>query len=293
MAKTSILDYSATPAENQDVNGISILGTARPSNMDDGLRAVMSHAAKGAVSRRVAKSAPYTVTKEDHNQVFDFTADATCTTQAAATLSDGWMCYIYASGGDVTINPNGSETVNGEETATVKEGNFAILRVYDGNFLLNFFLGSGAGDIIHEEKETTLSSGASRDITGIDTNYRAFTIEGSLTSITSNPGITGFQLSIGDGATWHDISNSAPLVRWSNGGTTNRYFFAELHNLDNADLPLFFKSDTQNEINTTFKEFVTPSVYPARPITALRFRIVPPSGSLTLNIGCLRVRGIR
>lgn len=292
MAKTSLLDYSATPAENQDVNGISILGTARPSNMDDGLRAVMSHAAKGAVSRRVAKSAPYTVTKDDHNQLFDFTTDATCTTQAAATLTDGWMCYIYASGGDVTINPNGSETVNGEETAVVKEGNLAILRVYDGNFMLSFFLGSAAGDIIHEETATTLSSGDSRDITGIDTGYRSFTIEGSLTSITSNPGVTNFRLSVGDGSTWYDFNVAAPLVRWSNSGTTNRYFFAEVHNLDSADLPIFFKSDPRNE-DLTFRDFALPDVYSARPITALRFRIVPPSGSLTLNIGCLRVRGIR
>lgn len=292
MAKTSILDYSATPSENQDVNGISILGTAKPSNMDDGLRTVMSHSAKGLVSRRQAKSAPYTVTKDDHNQLIDFTTDATCTTQAAATLTDGWMCYIYASGGDVTINPNGSETVNGEETAVVKEGNLAILRVYDGNFMMSFFVGSAAGDIIHEETATTLSSNDSRDITGIDTGYRSFVIEGSMTSLTSNPGITRFQLSIGDGSTWYDF-NPAALVRWSNGGLTNRYFNASVDNLDNADLPIFFKSDTQNELSATFKEFVTPDMYSARPITALRFRIVPPSGSVTLNIGCLRVRGIR
>lgn len=139
MSKDSILDYSTVPSENQDIGGISVLGTAKPSNLDDGYRMGMSHIAKGLVARRVAKDTAYTAVKADHNQVIDFTETATCTTSSAASLTDGWLCYLYASGGDVTINPNGSETVNGEEFIIIREGTFGALRVYDGNFLFNGF----------------------------------------------------------------------------------------------------------------------------------------------------------
>lgn len=143
MAKTDILDYSTTPAENQDINGVSILGTAKPSNLDDGMRAQMSHIAKGLVTRRSAKDTAYTAVKADHNQMIDFTETATLTTSSAATLTSGWLCYVYASGGAVTINPNGSETVNGEEFIIISEGTLGVLRVYDGNFLFSSFGGSG------------------------------------------------------------------------------------------------------------------------------------------------------
>lgn len=144
MTKADILDYSTIPAENQDINNISTLGTAKPNVIDDIVRAQMSHIAKGAVTRRSAKDTAYTVTKADYNQLIAFTAVATCTTQSAATLTSGWECYIYAEGGAVTINPNGSETVNGEEFIIVSDGTLGVLRVYDGNFLFSAF-GAGTG----------------------------------------------------------------------------------------------------------------------------------------------------
>lgn len=141
--KNDILDYSTTPSENQDIGGISIQGTAKPSNLDDAERMMMSHIAK-AVTRRVAKDTAYTVVKADYNQLIAFTEAATCTTQSAATLTSGWECYIYAEGGAVTINPNGSETVNGEEFIVLSEGTLGVLRVYNGNFLFSSYSGSGA-----------------------------------------------------------------------------------------------------------------------------------------------------
>lgn len=144
MSKDSILDYSTTASENQDISSISTLGTAKPNVIDDIVRAQMSHIAKGLVTRRVAKDTAYTAVKADHNQMIDFTETATLTTSSAATLTAGWMCFVYASGGAVTINPNGAETVNGEESIQISEGTLGILRVYDGNFLFSSF-GGGAG----------------------------------------------------------------------------------------------------------------------------------------------------
>ncbi|TAA51067.1 hypothetical protein EXZ48_32090, partial [Shinella sp. JR1-6] len=172
MAKNSILDYSTTPSENQDVNGVSILGTAKPSNLDDAMRAEMSHIAQGLVTRRVAKDTAYTVVKADHNQLIAFTAVATCTTQSAATLTSGWECYVYAQGGAVTINPNGSETVNGEEFIIVSEGTLGVLRVYDGNFLFSAF-GAGTG-----QPKVTIYDTAGNHTHTFDTKSTHFSIEG-------------------------------------------------------------------------------------------------------------------
>lgn len=46
MAKNTIRTYSTTAASNTDVGGVDIQGTAPASNMDDGLREIMSHLAE-------------------------------------------------------------------------------------------------------------------------------------------------------------------------------------------------------------------------------------------------------
>ncbi|MGJ7039140.1 hypothetical protein J2Y63_002395 [Shinella sp. BE166] len=141
MSKDSILDYSTTASENQDIGGTSILGTAKPSNLDDAMRTEMAHIAKGLVTRRAAKDTAYTAVKADHNQLIEFSEEATLTTSSAATLTDGWQCKVYAQGGAVTINPNGSETVNGEEFIALTVGSSGILSVNNGNFRFEYFGG--------------------------------------------------------------------------------------------------------------------------------------------------------
>lgn len=80
-----------------------------------------------------------TVGPSDDNQVIDFTGTGTLITDPAGDLGDGWRCYVFASGGDVTINPNVDETVNGETTLLIPEGRSGILSVYDGNFRFEFY----------------------------------------------------------------------------------------------------------------------------------------------------------
>lgn len=149
--------------------------------------------------------------------------------------------------------------------------------------------GLQTSEIVYEATSTTLASSSSIDITDIDPKYRGFEAEAEFTNITTNPGVTNFQCSIGDGSTWSLFN--APLVRWSNGGTTVRRFFASIQNLDDAALSVFMRSQTENEVDPFFS-FITPATYSSRPISALRFRIVPPSGSTTLLIARFRVRGI-
>lgn len=138
MAKNAIIQYDpTTAANNTDVGGVGMQGTSPPRNIDNAFQTIMKHIGAGCVPRRSAKSGGYTAIQTDFGQTLDFTAAATLATDAAATLLDGWYCQVYASGGDVTINPNSSETVNGEPSITLQKGAFGVLRVNDGNFIFS------------------------------------------------------------------------------------------------------------------------------------------------------------
>ncbi|TAX75625.1 hypothetical protein ELI00_04835 [Rhizobium ruizarguesonis] len=69
-----------------------------------------------------AKSGDYTVLASDYNAVLRFTATATLSLTAAATLGANWRIAVLADGGDVTIDPNGAETIDGAATLVVKNG---------------------------------------------------------------------------------------------------------------------------------------------------------------------------
>jgi hypothetical protein len=69
-----------------------------------------------------AKSGDYTALASDDNAIHRFTAAATLTLTAAATLGANWHYAVIADGGDVTIDPNGAETIDGSATLVIKNG---------------------------------------------------------------------------------------------------------------------------------------------------------------------------
>lgn len=72
------------------------------------------------------QTAGYTVAESDRNGVINFTtAGVTCALTAAATLGDGFSVTIMnsASTGDVTIDPDSGETIDGSATRVLKPGN--------------------------------------------------------------------------------------------------------------------------------------------------------------------------
>ncbi|RXT28820.1 hypothetical protein B5P46_08690 [Rhizobium leguminosarum] len=69
-----------------------------------------------------AKSGDYTALASDDNAVHRFTAAATLTLTAASTLGANWHYCVIADGGDVTIDPNGVETIDGATTLVLKDG---------------------------------------------------------------------------------------------------------------------------------------------------------------------------
>lgn len=81
-----------------------------------------------------AKAGNYTAVAVDNNAVHRYTATATVSLTAAATLGTNWHYTIIADGADVTIDPNASETINGLTTLIVKSGTTAEIICNGTNF---------------------------------------------------------------------------------------------------------------------------------------------------------------
>jgi len=81
------------------------------------------------------KSGNYTAVGTDNGTIHRYTAAATASLTAAATLGLRWTYTIIADGGAVTIDPNASETINGLTTLIVPNGSTAEI-ICDGS---NFF----------------------------------------------------------------------------------------------------------------------------------------------------------
>lgn len=127
--KNSFLDWSTTPNSNDNVGGINIAEGCPPSNINDSIRTVMAQLRNDLDNGVVyaAKSGNYTAVANDSNAVHRFTATATLTLTAAATLGADWHYTVIADGGDVTIDPNASETIDGATTLVVPNGYSAFI----------------------------------------------------------------------------------------------------------------------------------------------------------------------
>jgi hypothetical protein len=73
------------------------------------------------------KSTNYTALAADAGTVTRFTASATLSLTPAATLGASWNYMVIADGGDVTIDPNGAETIDGGATLVVPNGSSTFI----------------------------------------------------------------------------------------------------------------------------------------------------------------------
>jgi hypothetical protein len=121
-----ILEYSTTAASNTTLNGIGIAGSNSVKNGDDALRQLMADAAS-AVTQVIDKSANYTAVKADYRQMIRATATMTLNLTVAATLTAGWCLWVKADGGAVTVDPAGTEKINGANTLTLVDGSAAFI----------------------------------------------------------------------------------------------------------------------------------------------------------------------
>lgn len=72
---------------------------------------------------QTARSSNTILAATDMAKLFDLSGTFTQTLTAAATLGGGWWCYLRNAGnGDITIDPNASELIDGLTTYTLKPG---------------------------------------------------------------------------------------------------------------------------------------------------------------------------
>ncbi|MGO7669709.1 hypothetical protein ACC817_05175 [Rhizobium ruizarguesonis] len=106
------IGFASTPQTGVYLKGGGLLGFAQ-----NGVDVAFDKASVYA-----AKSGDYTALASDDNAIHRFTAAATLALTAAATLGANWHYCVIADGGDVTIDPNGSETIDGAATLVLKDG---------------------------------------------------------------------------------------------------------------------------------------------------------------------------
>lgn len=82
----------------------------------------------GATAGVVDKAAgTYSAVKADHNYTWRATGAVTVNLTAAATLTSGWCMWVKGEGGAITVDPNGSEQINGATTLSVPDGSSALI----------------------------------------------------------------------------------------------------------------------------------------------------------------------
>lgn len=131
--------YNATPPDD-DGSQVSTNALKWSNHIDkigDPLRAyalALSSATSAAFGLTLGqtysqKSSNYTVLEADRGTIIEVTATAIITLPAAATAGDGFPLLIVASGAatQVTIDGDGSETINGATTVTLLDGQSALI----------------------------------------------------------------------------------------------------------------------------------------------------------------------
>lgn len=83
----------------------------------------------GRLGRVQSKTANYTVVLNDNSTLLKFGGTSwTLAYTAVATLGNGHYVFFYSgASGDVTIDPDGTETINGATTLVIKPNQFGII----------------------------------------------------------------------------------------------------------------------------------------------------------------------
>lgn len=92
----------------------------------------------------VTKATGHTAVAGERGYVFRFTAAVTFSLEEAAVLTNGWHCIVTAANGAVTVDPSGSETINGATTLTIRSGASALIYTDGTYFYANYFYSDGA-----------------------------------------------------------------------------------------------------------------------------------------------------
>lgn len=132
----------------------------------------LSNLGAEVASSYMSKSANYTALTTDNNATILFSAAATLSLPAIAGISSGWHITVFADGYEVTIDPNGTETIDGATIAIVPI-NETVQIVFDGSEFKMLdktpdeIIASKSGNYtaLHTDHRTTLRFTASATLT--------------------------------------------------------------------------------------------------------------------------------
>ncbi|WP_299945372.1 hypothetical protein [uncultured Ruegeria sp.] len=112
------------------------------------------------------RTSGYTVTEADRFTASRCTASLTLAFQSAATLGSDWSTIVYADGGTVTLDPDGSETINGVATQTLRDGEWGIVFSDGSNLFLTLVprATSRKPDFILENRQASGVGGGSLSV---------------------------------------------------------------------------------------------------------------------------------
>lgn len=129
MPKTNFLSWDTIANSNEDVGGVNIKEGCAPSGINNAIREIMAQLRADIDGGMVyaAKAANYTAVANDNNGYLRFSAAATLSLTAVATLGADWHVFVQADGGDVIVDPNAAETINGAATITIRNGESALI----------------------------------------------------------------------------------------------------------------------------------------------------------------------
>jgi hypothetical protein len=112
--------------------GLTALGTAAQILAVNSGATALEYVAlpAGSAVVRVARTSNTALTPSNRGNLIDITSGTfTQTFNAAATLTDGWFCYIRNSGtGDITLDPDSSETIDGLTTFIMYPGETRLVQ---------------------------------------------------------------------------------------------------------------------------------------------------------------------
>lgn len=102
-------------------------GSGQPAEGNHNHDGVYATAGHKHLSSVIDTAVTREITAEEHGKLIRATDALTLTLEAASNLGDGFICYVRADGGTLTIDPSGSETIDGETTLEIATGDSAVL----------------------------------------------------------------------------------------------------------------------------------------------------------------------
>ncbi|TBA65339.1 hypothetical protein [Rhizobium ruizarguesonis] len=167
------------------------------------------------------KSGSYLAVAADAGSTLRFTATATLSLTAAATLAAGWSIDVFAYGGDVSVAPNGTETINGIAAPLVLKQGRKVTLYCDG---VGFYTAvPGAWETIGEN---SASAAAAVTVTNLSafkrlriTGYMQPATAAQLLLRTSVNNGSSFDQNSGD-YTWYAVYGNGTAAASVNGTST-------------------------------------------------------------------------